>query len=233
MRLAGIGLASLVGVGQAAATTTTSELRKVISMHAKPWAVRSLRFKLVAAAIVTLAAFTGSLASAQASTIRPGTAKPAAVKPSLTPYQWEEIVNDYSGRCLDADLNTIGGNGTKVQLWDCNGQSQQQWYLTPYGGGYQIKNGRSGRCLDADLNTIGTNGSRVQLWDCNGSPQQTWIPGYSGSVTDLFNHYSDRVLDADRNTIGRNGTVVQMWDLVVDIYGYPVYNQAWIQGIFA
>lgn len=32
-----------------------------------------------------------------------------------------------SGRCLDADLNTIGGNGTTVQLWDCNSQPQQQW----------------------------------------------------------------------------------------------------------
>lgn len=32
-----------------------------------------------------------------------------------------------SGRCIDADLNTIGGNGTRVQLWDCNSQPQQDW----------------------------------------------------------------------------------------------------------
>ena len=37
------------------------------------------------------------------------------------------IQTKYNLRCLDADLNTIGGNGTKVQLWDCNGQPQQNW----------------------------------------------------------------------------------------------------------
>jgi hypothetical protein len=37
------------------------------------------------------------------------------------------IVNAASGRCLDADLGTIGGQGTKVQVWDCSGGSNQQW----------------------------------------------------------------------------------------------------------
>jgi hypothetical protein len=35
------------------------------------------------------------------------------------------IQSNYSGRCLDADLNSIARNGTVVQLWDCNAQSQQ------------------------------------------------------------------------------------------------------------
>ncbi|GAA4038909.1 phospholipase A2 [Nonomuraea soli] len=79
-------------------------------------------------------------------------------------------------KCLDADLNTIGGNGTKVQLWDCNGQSQQFWIVTGKDHrGYEIRNGRDvTKCLDADLNTIGGNGTRVQLWDCNGQSQQRW-----------------------------------------------------------
>ena len=80
-----------------------------------------------------------------------------------------------SGRCLDADLNTIGGNGTKVQLWDCNGQPQQKWY---YDGKF-THSGYNARCLDADLNTIGGDGTKVQLWDCNGQPQQQW-PGATG-----------------------------------------------------
>jgi hypothetical protein len=44
------------------------------------------------------------------------------------------IRNRYSGRCLDADwgtvvngTNTIFTNGTKIQLWDCNGGHNQQW----------------------------------------------------------------------------------------------------------
>jgi hypothetical protein len=47
------------------------------------------------------------------------TVKPATVKPSLATYQWEALSNNYSGRGLDADLNTSGRNGTVVQIWDC------------------------------------------------------------------------------------------------------------------
>ncbi|MER5424543.1 RICIN domain-containing protein [Streptosporangium roseum] len=44
----------------------------------------------------------------------------AATGPIRTHHNW---------RCLDADLNTIGPNGTKVQLWNCNGWSNQKWSL--------------------------------------------------------------------------------------------------------
>ncbi|MGI8334430.1 RICIN domain-containing protein [Actinomadura scrupuli] len=35
----------------------------------------------------------------------------------------------YDARCLDADLGSIGSNGTKVQLWDCygTGSYNQHW----------------------------------------------------------------------------------------------------------
>ena len=32
-----------------------------------------------------------------------------------------------SGKCLDADLGTIGGQGTIVQVWSCGGASNQIW----------------------------------------------------------------------------------------------------------
>jgi len=38
-----------------------------------------------------------------------------------------QFVNAASGRCLDADLGTIGGQGTKVQVWSCSGGSNQTW----------------------------------------------------------------------------------------------------------
>ncbi|HZM80855.1 MAG TPA: RICIN domain-containing protein [Candidatus Limnocylindrales bacterium] len=46
------------------------------------------------------------------------------------------IVNAASGRCLDADLGTINQEGTKVQVWDCAGGANQQWYFefTPADG---------------------------------------------------------------------------------------------------
>jgi hypothetical protein len=147
------------------------------------------------------------------------------------------ISNADSPRCLDADLNTIGGNGTKVQLWDCNGQTQQYWLLTPSGSGYQIRNERSGRCLDADTNTAQFNGGRVQLWDCNGQRQQQWIvtgrliEDNAIEIDQLYTPYDNRCLDADLNTIGGNGTKVQVWDCFgfFDLH----VNQYWNQSLIA
>jgi hypothetical protein len=39
------------------------------------------------------------------------------------------LVNRASGRCLDADLGTIGAGGTKIQVWDCGSGTNQQWYF--------------------------------------------------------------------------------------------------------
>jgi hypothetical protein len=75
-------------------------------------------------------------------------------------------------RCLDADLNTISGNGTKVQLWNCNGWNNQKWIYDAIS--HTIYSMYNGRCLDADLGGIGSNGTRVQLWDCNGWANQKW-----------------------------------------------------------
>jgi endo-1,4-beta-xylanase len=37
------------------------------------------------------------------------------------------FVNVASGKCLDADLGTIGQQGTIVQVWSCSGGSNQNW----------------------------------------------------------------------------------------------------------
>jgi hypothetical protein len=117
-----------------------------------------------------------------------------------------------SVKCLDADLNTIGADGTKVQLWTCNGSPQQQWFL--YSDG-TIRNGLSGRCLDADTKTAFVLGGKVQLWDCNGGPQQIWDQhgaGGGGTARKSFTDELDALcLDADTKTIGTNGTRVQRW----------------------
>src|SRR5207244_8351040 len=123
--------------------------------------------------------------------------------------QWWSLSPDgtvhvgYNDKCLDADLATIGANGTKVQLWDCNGQAQQRWILDDADG--TLRNASSNRCLDAD----GANGTRVQLWDCNGGPQQRWHWAFGPS---LRVGADGRCLNADVNTIGANGTKVQLWD---------------------
>jgi hypothetical protein len=191
--------------------------------------------RLVAVPVVlAVALLSAGPASAGDRTVSPQ----RAATPAVQTGSYRNLVNEDSGRCLDADANTIGGNGTKVQLWDCNGQTQQYWLLTPSGQGYQIKNERSGRCLDADTNTAGSNGGRVQLWDCNGKPQQQWID-YSDWVvdgsTDINSFYTplvNRCLDADLTTINANGTKVQLWDCRNSLNPVP-WNQHWYQAVIA
>ncbi|GAA4066583.1 glycoside hydrolase family 64 protein [Nonomuraea soli] len=71
------------------------------------------------------------------------------------------------GRCLDV---VSGGtaNGTKVQVWDCNGTGAQVW--APQADG-SLRNPQSGRCLDSPGGAT-ANGTRLQIWDCNGTGAQ-------------------------------------------------------------
>jgi predicted RNA-binding protein len=152
-----------------------------------------------------------------------------AVSASIPPGTFRSA---YNNRCLDADLNTIGGNGTKVQLWDCLGSihSNQDWWFetTSVPHAYRIHSGYNNRCLDADLNTIGGNGTKVQLWDCLGDGQtnQLWAI-YATRFTGIYqvaSFHGGRCLDADLSTIGGNGTKVQLWDCLGD----GQTNQDWL-----
>jgi hypothetical protein len=109
--------------------------------------------------------------------------RPANQTWTLTPTPEPDVYQirtQFNDKCLDADANTIGHNGTKVQLWDCRGLSANQlWIVRPtqFGGIFHLVNLQSNRCLDADLFTISNNGTRIQLWDCGGDFQswQNWI----------------------------------------------------------
>lgn len=141
------------------------------------------------------------------------------------------IVNVYSGRCLDGRWEEIGSNGTRVQLWDCYGPAQrnQRWYLvwSPVRAAYQIKNFYNGRCLDGRFQDIRDNGTQVQLWDCYGVRQlnQYWRfvrTGPAGAYQ-IKNVYNGRCLDGAFEGIRNNGTKVQLWDC----YGANQRNQLW------
>ncbi|MET8808011.1 arabinofuranosidase catalytic domain-containing protein [Streptomyces sp. NPDC004546] len=76
------------------------------------------------------------------------------------------------GRCLDIDGNGTA-NGTKVELWDCDGVGGQKWVQQ---GDGSLLNPQSGRCLDSPGGATG-NGTRLQIWDCNGSAAQKFRLG--------------------------------------------------------
>ncbi len=107
------------------------------------------------------------------------------------------IIGSQSGRCIDIP-NASHNNGTRVQLWDCNNQSNQTWtytaskQLTVYGN----------MCLDA---AGSANGAAIQIYSCNGQTNQQWNLNSNGTITGV---QSGRCLDVWSTN---NGQQVQLY----------------------
>jgi hypothetical protein len=82
--------------------------------------------------------------------------------------QNDAIVGGQSGRCVDINGGSTA-NGARVQLWDCNGGTNQRWthtanrQLQVYGN----------KCLDVSGQGT-TNGTAAIIWDCHGGTNQQW-----------------------------------------------------------
>ncbi|NUP52282.1 MAG: hypothetical protein HOW97_33905 [Catenulispora sp.] len=111
------------------------------------------------------------------------------------------ITSGIAGKCAD-DSARGTANGTKIQLWDCNGTVAQQFTVKSDGS-----LGIMGKCMDV-TNSGTTNGTLVQLYDCNGTGAQKWQQQSNGS---LLNPQSGRCLD-DPNSSTTNGTQLQIYD---------------------
>jgi Ricin-type beta-trefoil lectin domain/Alpha-L-arabinofuranosidase B, catalytic len=106
-------------------------------------------------------------------------------------------------KCVDVAGDDTGGNGTAVQLWDCQAFSVDQHWT--YNGDTSLST--LGRCLDIIGNGT-ANGTQVELWDCNGVGGQKWTPQTDGS---LRNPQSGRCLDSPGGATA-NGARLQIWD---------------------
>ncbi|GAA4617852.1 RICIN domain-containing protein [Actinoallomurus liliacearum] len=109
--------------------------------------------------------------------------------------------NVNAGRCLDVP-NLSQTNGTQVELWDCNGGSNQQWAQT---SAKQLQVYGS-KCLDA-ANGGTSSGTKAVIYDCNGGASQQWNVNADGTITSV---QSGLCLDANGAGIA-NGTLVQLW----------------------
>ncbi|OLF19238.1 PQQ-dependent sugar dehydrogenase [Actinophytocola xanthii] len=79
-----------------------------------------------------------------------------------------------SGKCVDvAGAGTA--DGTKVQLYTCNGTAAQSWTVT----GSSLR--ALGKCLDVAGGGTG-DGTVVQLWTCNDSGAQSWAANADGTL---------------------------------------------------
>ncbi|HVV25296.1 MAG TPA: arabinofuranosidase catalytic domain-containing protein [Pseudonocardiaceae bacterium] len=107
------------------------------------------------------------------------------------------------GKCLDVSGDDNGGDGTAVQLWDCQSYAVDQHWTHNANGSLSTL----GRCLDINGNGTAA-GTQVELWDCNGVGGQKWVQRSDGS---LYNPQSGRCLDSPSGGTA-NGTRMQIWD---------------------
>ncbi|MFC6081657.1 RICIN domain-containing protein [Sphaerisporangium aureirubrum] len=106
-----------------------------------------------------------------------------------------------SNRCLDIS-GASQANGALAQIWDCNGQVNQQWTTTS-SGELRVY---GGKCLD--VNGAGTaDGTAVLIWDCNGQNNQKWRLNSDGSITAIG---ANKCLDVSGSGTA-NGTKVHIW----------------------
>lgn len=114
-----------------------------------------------------------------------------------------------SNRCVDDyDWNTA--DGAEVKLYDCSGNTAQEFEFTYVGGYYRIRNRNANKCLD---NSAGGTapGTNVVLWTCSGGVNQDWqIVDRGGGWFALRARVSGLCLDV----VGAgtaNGTDLNLW----------------------
>jgi len=109
-------------------------------------------------------------------------------------------ITGFGGKCVDVS-GANSANGTRVQLWTCNGTNAQSWTLGTDGTIRVL-----GKCLDVSGGST-ANGARVQIWDCNGTGAQQWI---ANAAHDIVNPQANKCLDATGNS-SADGTRAQIW----------------------
>ena len=100
-----------------------------------------------------------------------------------------------SSKCVD-DNNGSGTNGTKVQIWDCDGNTSAQNWTVNSNGTLTI----AGGCMDI-TGAKYTNGTLIELWTCNGGANQQW----TATNGEIVNPHSGMCLD-DPASNTTNGT---------------------------
>lgn len=106
-------------------------------------------------------------------------------------------------KCLDVSGN-IRKAGRKVQLFDCNGTTAQEWTMQQDG---TIHLANTNFCLDVRYASKMPK-TPVWLWPCNGTVAQLWTVNYSTNT--LINPHSGLCLD-DRYRDQTNGNLIWMW----------------------
>jgi hypothetical protein len=123
------------------------------------------------------------------------------------------IVSYASNRCVDV-TDGSSASGTRLQIWDCNGDAQQRWSFRSDGTVRAL-----GKCLTG---TRGANadGAAVEIASCTGgTAQKFWL----NDSQDLVNSVTGKCVDVTDGQTG-DGTRLQLWQCTGES------NQKWYLG---
>jgi len=123
---------------------------------------------------------TTASASPEAVVLPVGSLSPSpspSASPSATAPIQVTLINARSNTCMDT-AGRIFADGTKEDIWSCNGTPAQTWTLTPAG---QLTEDSGKYCLD-DFGLEKNPGTQVVLWSCNGGVNQQWTIQPNGTI---------------------------------------------------
>ncbi|WP_437666953.1 RICIN domain-containing protein [Sorangium sp. So ce1182] len=120
------------------------------------------------------------------------------------------LVGVQSGRCVDVPGRSTADD-VALDLWDCNGQTNQQFRFEVIDGGYyRIRNVNSNKCLDVRSASTADGAALVQ-YTCHTSANQQWTVTDLGSDTvRITSRLSGKSLDA-YGAATANGTAIVQW----------------------
>ncbi|UOX90795.1 PQQ-dependent sugar dehydrogenase [Amycolatopsis sp. FBCC-B4732] len=124
------------------------------------------------------------------------------VAPAAEAAAGATVVGVASGRCLDVVGNSTTPK-TRVNIYDCVGQANQQWTLTPAG---ELRVYDDAQCLDVAGQRT-TAPADVQIYPCNGGANQKWKINADGSITGVQSGLCLDVTGAGT----ANSTLVGLW----------------------
>mmetsp|Transcript_650 Transcript_650/g.1144 ORF Transcript_650/g.1144 Transcript_650/m.1144 type:complete len:625 (-) Transcript_650:130-2004(-) len=107
-------------------------------------------------------------------------------------------LNKHQDLCLDVPGGAIK-NGARLQVWNCNGQPQQEWIWCSDSRIVSASN--KNMCIDRPGTAAGALGpppphpSPLQLWECNGHPGQSW--GYDSKSMAVYQSASGHAMCMD------------------------------------
>ena len=110
-----------------------------------------------------------------------------------------------AGKCLD-DPDWSTASATQMQIWDCNGGTNQIWTDTSSGQLTLTPVSGDTFCLDASGQGT-TPGTAVIIWPCNGQANQQWTLNSNGTITGV---QSGLCLDVTGASTA-DGALIDLW----------------------